>query len=254
MIITRKVWQKYIDGMAKVSNKAKEEAERFVETHDVDTEEGRQALIDFCYGLATKYGEASAEFACQMYDAISELEGANVEPAEPADTATYGEVAAAVNSTINYAMGAALVGAATYRLVKLAGQDTTLKNAIRDRAYYAWIVSGDTCAFCISIAAEGWKRATEKALSGGHAEHIHGNCDCAYAIKHEQETSYSSYTPERYQELFEEAEGDTQKDKINSLRRLAYKNNREKILEQKKTAYEKSKELNSSQAEEINVD
>ena len=43
------------------------------------------------------------------------------------------------------------------------------------------------------------------------------------------------------------------KDKLNALRRELYAENREKILEQKASAYEKRKELNSSAAEEADV-
>lgn len=89
-----------------------------------------------------------------MYDAITELEGSTVPPAEPAETATYSETAKAVNGTLKYVLVAEMVGTAVGRLVKMAGQDTTLKNAIRDRAYFAWIPSGDTCVYCLMIAAE----------------------------------------------------------------------------------------------------
>jgi hypothetical protein len=128
-----------------------------------------------------------------------------------------------------------------------------LQNAIRDRAYYAWIPMGDTCPFWISIAAEGWKRATAKALAGGHAEHIHGNCNCSYAIKHNEETKYNAYDPGKYEKLYDNAEGTTEEDKLNYMRRKAYATNKERINEQKRTTYEKHKELNSSEAEEINV-
>ena len=241
--ISKEVWQNYINGLEKVSEKAKEEAQKYIETHEVDSEEGRNA----------KYGEAASEFACQMYDAISELEGAEVDPAEPAEPATFQETAKAVNGTMKNLLRLEITGAAIGRLVKLCGQDTTLKNAIRDRAFFAWIPVGDTCPFCLSIAAEGWQRASQNALKGGHAEHIHGNCNCAYTIKHDEETVYKSYDPSYYQELFDNAEGSTEEEKLNSIRRMAYDKNSAKIRAQKRSAYQKSKELESSQAEEINV-
>ena len=43
------------------------------------------------------------------------------------------------------------------------------------------------------------------------------------------------------------------KDKINAMRRKAYAENKEAINAQKRDAYQKRKELNSSAAEEINV-
>lgn len=253
MEITEKVWRNYINGLAKVDNNVKAAVLKYLSTHEVDSDEGRGAFIDYCYGLVTKYGEAAAEFACQMYDAISELEGADVDYAEPAETATYSDVGKAVNGTMKNLLRAEIVAAAMGRLVKLAGQDTTLKNAIRDQAYYAWIPLGDTCPFCLGIAAEGWKRASESALNGGHAEHIHGNCNCSYSIKHKESTGYPFYNPGKYQELFESVEGNTKEEKLNAVRRIAYDKNKDKINAQKRSAYERTKALNSSEAEEIDV-
>lgn len=253
MTISKEVWKNYIDGLEKVSQVAKDLAMKYIETHEVDSEEGRQALIDYCFGLATKYGEAAAAFACQMYDAVSELEGAGVEPAEPAETADIETTAKAVNGTMKNLLRVEITAAAIARLVKLAGQDTTLNNAIRDRAYIAWIPMGDTCPFCLGIAAEGWQRASAKALSGGHAKHIHGNCNCAYSIKHDKETDYAAYDPAEYQEIFEEADGSSEEEKLNSVRRMIYQKNKDRINAQKRDAYERTKELNSSEAEEINV-
>lgn len=242
MTITVADWKKYIDSMEKVCDSAKEQVQKYIETHEVDSEEGREALIEYCYALATKYGEAAATLACQMYDAISEFEGANVEPAEPAETATFHETAKSVNGTINNLMGATITAGAIGRLVKMAGQDTTLKNAIRDRAYFAWIPMGDTCPYCLAIAAEGWQRAGSKTLSGDHAKHIHGNCNCAYSIKHNKETEYKAYNPEDYQEMFEEADGDTEEEKINSVRRMTYSQHKDRINEQKREIYALSKD------------
>ena len=254
MEITKDEWTNYINGLEIISTKVKELTQKYIETHEVDSDEGRRALIDFCYGISTKYGEAAAEFACEMYDAISALEGAEVGFAEPAEPATYQDVAKAVNGTMKNLLRAEITAAAVSRLVKLAGQDTTLQNAIRDGAFYAWIPVGDTCPFCLSIAAEGWQRASQRALKGGHAEHIHGNCNCAYSIKHEESTKYNFYKPEAYEKIFDKAEGDTEEEKLNSVRRMAYQKNKDRINAQKRSNYEKSKELESSEAEEINVD
>lgn len=253
MTISKEVWKNYIDGLDKVDATVKLLVMKYIETHDIEEDGGRDALIAYCYGLTVKYGEAAAEFACQFYDAVSELEEAYVDPAEPAEPPSIDEVAKTVNGTLKYVMALEVTSAAIGRLVKRTGQDTTLKNAIRDGAFYAWIPSGDTCAFCLSIAAEGWKKATAKALAGGHAEHIHGNCNCAYSIKHNKETKYSSYDPSEYQEIMSQAEGSTQEEKLNSIRRMFYDENSAKIRAQKRNAYETHKELESSEAEEIDV-
>ena len=253
MEISRSAWEKYINTLDWVDKRVKRAVLKYLSTYEIDSPEERSDFIEFCYGLVTKYGEAATEIACEMYDAISELEGADVPPAEPSETATYSDVCKAVNGTLKNVLATEVVAAAMGRLVKLAGQDTTIKNAIRDRAYFAWIPVGDTCPFCLSIAAEGWKKATENALKGGHAEHIHGNCNCAYSIKHNKETEYGFYEPDVYAEIFDNAEGSTKEEKLNSVRRITYQFNKERINAQKRSNYEKSKELESSEAEEINV-
>lgn len=48
------------------------------------------------------------------------------------------------------------------RLVKRAGADTTLKNAQRDGAEFAWVPHGDSCAFCLTLASRGWQRASQR--------------------------------------------------------------------------------------------
>ena len=126
--------------------------------------------------------------------------------------------------------------------MKKAGQDTTLKNAIRDKAEFAWIPSGDTCAFCMTLAANGWQPASKEALKGGHAEHIHANCDCAYMIRFNHDTEVAGYDPDKYLEMYESAEGKTSKEKINSMRRQMYQENKDEINAQKRAAYAERKE------------
>ena len=120
MEITKKEWLNYINGLETISNRVKEQVQKYIEKNEVDSPEGRQALIDFCFGLSTKYGEAATEFACQMYDAISGLEGAEVDPAEPSETASYQEVAKAVNGTMKNLLRAEITAAAVSRTSAMA--------------------------------------------------------------------------------------------------------------------------------------
>ena len=143
---------------------------------------------------------------------------------------------------------------ALVHLVKMAGVDTMQQNAIRDGAYWAWIPSGDTCAFCITLASRGWQRASRNALKDGHAEHVHANCDCTYAVRFNERLSYEGYDPDRYLDMYNSADGDAPKQRINALRREFYADNKEIINEQKRSAYTKRIERNSSEAEEFNVD
>lgn len=187
------------------------------------------ALIAYAHALVTKYGEGSAELACQMYDALAAAAKAGVPAAEPAQTASYGEVARMVQAT---KASPPQMQRGVSRLVKRAGADTTLKNALRDGAEFAWIPQGDTCAFCLTLASRGWQKASQAAIKGGHAEHIHANCDCEYAIRFDGRSTVAGYDPDEYLRRYRAAGSD-----VNALRRVNYAKNRERINAQKRAAY-----------------
>ena len=200
---------------------------QYIDTHGTGDAD---ALITYAAALVTKYGEGSAELACQMYDALAEAANAGVPAAEPAEPADYGEVARMVNATKN--QNPANLPNGVSRLVKRAGADTTLKNAVRDGAEWAWVPHGDTCPFCITLASNGWQKASSKVLKGGHADHIHANCDCEFAIRFDHNTTVAGYDPEKYLAQYNAAGGD-----INKMRRVNYAANKERINAQKRAAY-----------------
>ena len=51
-----------------------------------------QGIIEYAFAVATKYGEASAALAAEMYDATAALASVHVPPAVPAETASYREI------------------------------------------------------------------------------------------------------------------------------------------------------------------
>lgn len=255
MNVSANTWAKYVKALSKVNNEATSRLAEYLERgFNYNNPEDMRKLVSYAYGISTKYGEAAAELACQMYDAVGLASGLLLEPAIPAEVATFDEVAKTIYGTAKTSQNTEEMSSAVGRLVKRTGQDTTLKNALRDGAQFAWIPSGDTCAFCITLASNGWQYASKGAIKGGHAEHIHSNCDCAYAIRFDESTQVKGYNPEVYKAQYDSAEGNTPDEKINSMRRRYYAENREQILAQKASAYEKRMELNSSSAEETKVD
>ena len=227
MQITANAWNEYITRLSRLNQKAGQLMREYIDTHGTESTDD---LIAYAYGLVTKYGEGSAELACQMYDALAEAANAGVPAAEPAEPADYGEVARMVNATKN--QNPANLPNGVSRLVKRAGADTTLKNAVRDGAEWAWVPHGDTCPFCITLASNGWQKASSKVLKGGHAEHIHANCDCEFAIRFDHNTTVAGYDPEKYLKQYRDAGGD-----INKMRRVNYAANKERINAQKRAAY-----------------
>ena len=226
MRITATAWAAYTQQLAKLNKKAGQLMADYIAAHGTrDTD----ALIAYAYALVTKYGEGSAELACQMYDALAAAAKAGVPAAEPAQPASYGEVARMVQAT---KASQPQMQQGVSRLVKRAGADTTLKNALRDGAEWAWVPQGDTCAFCLTLASRGWQKASQAAIKGGHAEHIHANCDCEYAIRFDGTSTVAGYDPEKYLRQYRAADGD-----INKLRRVNYATNKERINAQKRAAY-----------------
>ena len=231
MRITEPAWVKFINDLRKTNEAAAEKIKKLVsKMPDWTDEKYRDALIEYAYGVSTRYGEAAAELACEMYDDMVTVSGKNFPPAVPANTAEYGDVAKAVNGIAKQSNNIEMLAAAIGRQVKMAGVDTTMQNALRDGAEWAWIPHGDTCAFCLTLASRGWQRASKNALKNGHAEHIHANCDCTYAIRFNGKTEVEGYDPDYYRSLYYGADlngqSATPKNRINAMRREFYARNK----------------------------
>ena len=217
--------------------------EKWIEQHGLDDP---KALTDYAFLVVQKYGNGSAALSASMYDIIAEMQGKFFAPAEMAALPEYGDVAKSIYGTLKSSQNSSEIGGAVSRLVKQVGCDTTLQNAKRDRAQFAWIPVGDTCAFCLTLASQGWQDISKKALRNGHAEHIHSNCDCTYAIRFDHESGVDGYDPEQYKEMYDDAEGKNSDDKINSMRRMIYQENKDRINAQKREAYALRKEETST--------
>lgn len=252
--LTQEVWARYVDRLTGISENAENTVRRYLTRGG---SRDAKALTDIAYAVATRNGEAAAALAAEMYDAEAMLEGVTLAPAVPAATATYGETAAAVRGALEISENDNLLSAVVGRLVKLAGADTAIQNAKRDNAEWAWIPMGDTCAYCIALASGGWQPASSAQMSGNHASHIHANCDCMFAVRHSGSGGVRGYDPQKYRDMYYGADLDGEspnaKNRINALRREFYAENRDEINAQKRSAYAKRIELNSSKAEETNV-
>ena len=239
MKIPKKTWDKYIKQLSKLSYASGTLIKNYIEKNGI---EDIKALTDYAFEIVQKYGNGSAALSAAMYDALAALEKANIAPAVMADLPDYGEVANAIYGTLKTSQNPSEISGATSRLVKRCGADTTLKNAKRDHAQFAWIPSGDTCAFCLTLASNGWQYMSKDAMRNGHAEHIHSNCDCTYAVRFDESTDVDGYDPEEYREMYDDAEGRNSKDKINSMRRMIYQENKDRINAQKRAAYAERQE------------
>lgn len=214
MIITAKAWNEYKTKMSQISRKA---ADLMQEWIDKNGTEDRKALISYGNALIMRYGSAAGTLACEMYEKTAAAQGKNIPTAEMAELPTFKEVAKAINGALKKSRAPSAVG----RLTKQVGADTTLKNAQRDGAQFAWIPGGgETCAFCIALAARGWQYMSKGSMRGGHAEHIHAGCNCQYSIRFDNSSNVEGYESQRYKTIYDNMPGDNSKRKINSLRRL----------------------------------
>ena len=231
MQMTAKAWLEYISGMSAIDQKAVNLMQRWIDKHGTDD---RASLIAYADALIQRYGQASGALACEMYEATAAAQGVAVPAAEMAELPSYAEVGKAINGTLKVNQK---VPNTVGRLVKQVGADTTLKNAKRDGAQFAWIPHGDTCAFCIALASRGWQYMSKNALRNGHAEHIHVNCDCQYAIRFDGKSTVEGYDLEKYRDMYYGADGTTSQEKINSMRRAQREENKDQVNARKRELY-----------------
>lgn len=246
MKISSSDWLKYIRKLTGINDRAAALMQSWMVKNGLGDVED---MIAYAHSLATRYGEAAASLACEMYDAVAAAQNAAVPPAEPAPTATYQETARAVRGTLKNQRST--VPGTVGRLVKQAEADTTLKNAARDGAQFAWVPHGDTCAFCLTLASNGWRYMSKDAIRNGHAEHIHPHCDCTYAIRFGESGGVEGYDPDRYLDAYNNADGATWQDKVNSMRRDQYAENKDTINAQKRAAYAKRQAVNEAAEESL---
>ena len=253
-LISEKDWQTYINAFREINDTASRKMVEYLEKYEQDETGTLVDLLDYAHGISTKYGEASSELACILYDQLAVAAGLEIEPAIPAAPATFDEVASAVRGTMPTG-NVEIVAAAVGRLAKMAGADTMIENAKRDGAQLAWVPHGMTCAYCIALGASGWRYADAEGISrGNHAAHIHSNCDCMYAVRFSPLDGIGGYKPEEYAKMYYGTGESTAKGRINALRREIYAENSEEINEQKRSAYEKRQERESSAAEEMDIE
>lgn len=243
MKISVAAWTRYKDRLSKIDQRAIDEMTEFL--RQIHGWEGHEPqVLAFAYGLSTKYGEAAAAAACEMYDTCARASGRRVPKAEPAPTATYNETAKAVRGTVKNRSESQIPNTVG-RLVKQAGADTTLRNVARDGAQFAWVPSGDTCPFCIMLASNGWQYISKNTLKRGHAEHIHANCDCQYAVRFSEQDGVAGYDPDRYREIYDNADGNTWQEKLRSMQHDHHEAHKDEINAKKRADYARRNEFKS---------
>ncbi len=236
MEMSAKAWLEYAGKKSNISQKAIDIMQAWL---DKNPEASRNDTLNHAYNLVMRYGQATGALSCRMYEATAEAQGAAIEAAEIAELPSYDKVGKSINGTIKESKSVAdTVG----RLVKQIGEDTMLKNARRDGAEFAWVPNGDSCVFCCILASRGWQYMSKEARNGNHAEHIHPNCDCTYAVRFDGKSTVAGYDPDKYLAQYNSAKGNSSQEKINALRRENYAKNKASINARKRELYAEKKE------------
>jgi hypothetical protein len=219
--ISQAQWKKYVEIMANLSLSASQEFEQAVVAAGGYANLSPKYLTDIAFDIVTKYGEGSSALTASLYDALAQIEGAVLPPADVYGI-EYQDVAKTVDAVLRDYTNMEYMNSVVGKMVKQVGADTMVKNAIRDGAQVAWVPQGMTCAFCITLASRGWQYVSKRSLKNGHAEHIHPKCDCQYCVRFTDDVTVEGYEPDEYKKMYYGAEGRTPKDKINAMRRQFY--------------------------------
>lgn len=238
MTIPSETWLKFVKRLEKIDQAAAKAMLEYISKNGGIAAIPERQLIDYAYGIATKYGEASAALSAEMYDAIAAASGASVPAAVVANTVPYKRIEADLSDVLTFSVNDNLAAFTTAKHVKKAGQDTMLQNAVRDGAEWAWVPNGDSCQFCLMLASNGW----QKGQKNGGADHIHANCNCSYVVRFNGRSGVKGYDPDKYKAIYDNAEGDNWREKLNFMRREQYAENADEINAKKRAAYAMRKE------------
>lgn len=246
--VSRKAWDTYTKRLMAQRNEARDVAYSWVMRHvDFASDEVMKRCRRMMVEASIYHGRATSALAAAWFDQLAMAEGANTVKAvavnDPVQLRAR-RMGIASNAALPKLLAgdkegfARAIASAVAADVKRQATNTVMLNAQKNGAEYAWIPGGDeTCAFCIALASNGWQPAARATAMGNHADHIHDNCMCEFAIRFDESTSYGSYDPEKYERIYDEADGRSANDKINSIRRDLYAENADKIREQHRERY-----------------
>lgn len=228
MRVSRRAWRRYQQAHRALQDAAKRELEDYFDSLPWDTDEQRamRMLQLKAVELAERYGTADATLSAGFYDEVMAAQGASVRPApvlSPNVSYVVRDVSDAVHRATSQETAKGLSCSALSGHVKRAGIRSMQAAAQRDHAQWAWVCIGDSCAFCRALGSQGWQVASRRVMAGSHADHIHDNCDCQFAVSKPGETlDIEGYDPDALLEEYEAADGHGSKGQINSMRRADY--------------------------------
>lgn len=175
-----------------------------------DLQGSKMLLLNLLPGMVEKYGDAAAEAAAEMYEAVCLAETGKYTIAELSKVDQQ-----KVRNSVYFASSliakgehgkafSALRKAMDYH-VKYPARKTIENNARRDGARWARVPQGaETCEFCTMLASRGFVYHTEETAGGGHGYHT--DCDCLPVPSFKADTVVPDYDPEYYFQRYQQME------------------------------------------------
>lgn len=247
--VSTRAWDAYTRRLEAQRVAASDAAYAFVMKNigDMDEDELLWHIRHTLPSLCMRFGASTSALAASWFDQMARAEDADVPKAVSVNDPVQMRVrrlAIASNKALpKLAAGdadgfAKAIASAVAADVKRQATNTVLLNAQKAKAEFAWIPGGDeTCAFCIALAANGWQSAAKATAMGEHADHIHDHCMCEFAVRFNESTDYSTYDEQKYADIYDSADGSTSAEKINSIRREQYAENKDVINAQHRERY-----------------
>ena len=243
--VSKKSWLAYTKRLGAQRKEAYDTAYEWVMKNGAGT--SAKPLRRMMVENAIYNGRATAALAAAFFDQLAIAEGADAVKAvavnDPSQVRAR-RMAICANKAMPKLIAGDLEGFARAIAssvaadVKRQATNTIMLNAQKNGAQFAWIPGGDeTCAFCIALASNGWQPAAKATAMGAHADHIHDNCECEFAIRFKDDTQYAGYDADEYARIYADADGRSSQDKINSIRRDLYADNKDRINEQHRERY-----------------
>lgn len=204
-----------VQSFAQLSKKLQDAAvSEFLERIDADM--GVEEIMDEAREVAAKFRMLGSELGAQWYDLCAELAGVDVEPAEldimddEALAARAERVARSQAAQVNPVESfQAFLQAQIAEEIRMTGQrnlDRDYERGVKG-GRWARVPVGDTCAWCLMLAANGtWYKTEKSAERTKHGDKYHANCNCV-AVFYADPEDIRGYTGiYRYKQMYYDAD------------------------------------------------
>lgn len=175
-----------------------------------DLETSKMYLLDLLPGLVERYGDAAAEAAARMYEAVLLAEKGETVTAELSKVnrdkvvrTVYQAITLVEQGEIQRAYST--MNTVVDHQVKQSARRTVETNAKRDGVMWARVPTGmETCGFCIILASRGFAYYSEHS-AGGLNHDYHPHCDCMPVPSTQANASVPGYDQKHYEGIYEDA-------------------------------------------------